>query len=200
MIKDKRKPDKSIAIELKPKDGLTNDEHKANVVHQPEVLSSVVLNAYSKNIQGDNFSLMEAIKVLEKTNKQIQANDLSRAEQMLMSQATSLEQIFTNLAIRASMQTDLAWLKTLTTLALKAQNQSRCTLQALAGIKNPSTTTFIKQANLANGHQQINNQDSAEKKPVQTNELLEADYGITQMDTTAAIKAKPSDTELAALE
>jgi Tfp pilus assembly protein PilE len=187
-------------IELNHQDGKSDSEVMAETIHKPELLNALVLNAYSKNIQGEHFNLMKAIGVLEKTNNQIQDSDLSRAEQMLMSQAASLEQIFTNLAIRASMQTDLAWFKTLTTLALKAQNQSRCTLQALAGIKNPSTTTFIKQANLANGHQQINNNDSAGKKTVQTNELLEDGYGITQMDTTAAIKTKPSDTELATLE
>jgi Tfp pilus assembly protein PilE len=187
-------------IELNHQDGKSDSEVMAETIHKPELLNALVLNAYSKNIQGEHFNLMKAIGVLEKTNNQIQDSDLSRAEQMLMSQAASLEQIFTNLAIRASMQTDLGWLKVLTTLALKAQNQSRCTLQALATIKNPSTTTFIKQANLANGHQQINNQLSAEKKSVLKNELLGADHDSTQMDIRTTIQTKPSYSELATLE
>lgn len=41
--------------------------------------------------------------------------------------------------------------------ALKAQNQCKATLQALVQLKQPSQTTFVKQANNAQGHQQVNN-------------------------------------------
>ena len=196
----KGKATKKISIAVNHSKDKTDQEVVSEMLHKPEVLNALVLNAYSKGIQGDNFDLTESIKILQKTNKQIQSNDLSSAEQMLASQAASLEQMFTNLAIRASMQTDLAWFKTLTILALKAQNQSRCTLQALASIKNPSTTTFIKQANLANGHQQVNNHSLAENKQVLTNEQLRADHDSAQMDTRTTIQTEPSYTELATLE
>jgi len=40
-------------------------------------------------------------------------------------------------------------------LALKAQGQSRATVETLAAMKNPPV--FAKQANIANGPQQVNN-------------------------------------------
>ncbi len=40
-------------------------------------------------------------------------------------------------------------------LALRAQAQSRATVQTLAEMKMP--TVFARQANIANGHQQVNN-------------------------------------------
>ncbi len=42
-------------------------------------------------------------------------------------------------------------------LALKAQGQCRATLETLAVIKNPTALTFVKQANIAHGPQQVNN-------------------------------------------
>ncbi|MFI3222522.1 MAG: hypothetical protein QX191_05740 [Methylococcaceae bacterium] len=59
-------------------------------------------------------------------------------------------------------------------LAFKAQAQCRTTLEALATIKNPPII-FAKQANITNGHQQINNGISAprtENNQNQPNELL----------------------------
>ncbi len=44
-------------------------------------------------------------------------------------------------------------------MALKAQSNSRATAEALAAIQNPPTV-FARQANIANGPQQINNADS----------------------------------------
>jgi hypothetical protein len=42
-------------------------------------------------------------------------------------------------------------------LALKAQAQSRATITALGELKNPRHATFVKQANIAHGPQQVNN-------------------------------------------
>jgi hypothetical protein len=41
-------------------------------------------------------------------------------------------------------------------MALKAQNQCRMTLETLSNIKNPPVV-YAKQANIANGPQQVNN-------------------------------------------
>jgi len=42
-------------------------------------------------------------------------------------------------------------------LALKAQSQARTTVETLAEIKNPRAVAFVRQANIANGPQQVNN-------------------------------------------
>jgi hypothetical protein len=47
--------------------------------------------------------------------------------------------------------------QTVMKLALKAQNQSRA-LHTLMQRHQPKQTAFIKQANIAHGYQQVNNQ------------------------------------------
>lgn len=69
-------------------------------------------------------------------------------------------------------------------LALRAQNQCRATLQTLSELKNPRPVAFVKQANISNGPQQVNNGQAfansthagprAGKNQNQPNELLGA--------------------------
>jgi hypothetical protein len=70
--------------------------------------------------------------------------------------------------------------------ALKAQAQCRATLEALAEIKNPRPVSFVKQANISNGPQQVNNGTAAAgqgaiapagEKEVSQSKLLEAQHG-----------------------
>jgi hypothetical protein len=105
---------------------------------------------------------------------------------MYISQAVALEAIFVNLARKAKAQDQLLQYETHMRLALKAQNQSRATLQALVQLKQPNNTQFIKQANIAHGHQQVNN--SLENNPIPQNELLKADYA--KLDCGTTVKAK----------
>ena len=65
-------------------------------------------------------------------------------------------------------------------LALLAQAQARSTAEALALLKNPMP--YIKQANIAHGHQQINNGQQATgagNSQSEPNKLLEAQHGNT---------------------
>ena len=90
------------------------------------------------------------------------------------------------------------YLKTMQTylnLALKAQAQCRCTIEALNEIKNPKSVTITNQANIAdqqivnNGN--MNTDTRAEKKAKGSNELLE-EIEHERLDTGkkgAAIKA-----------
>ena len=76
---------------------------------------------------------------------------------MLFGQAMTLETIFTSLARRANSLEYLNHFQTYLGMALKAQAQCRATLEALAEIKNPRPVAFVKQANITNGPQQVNN-------------------------------------------
>ena len=76
---------------------------------------------------------------------------------MLVGQATALQTIFTSLARRAASQTQLRHYEAFMGLALKAQSQSRSTVTAIGDLKNPRQATFVGQANLTTGPQQINN-------------------------------------------
>ena len=90
-------------------------------------------------------------------------------------------------------------------LALKAQAQCRATLEALAEIKNPRPVSFVKQANIANGPQQVNNGSThagthahAEKSTGTKNELLEHQHG-NYLDAGAQGTAGGADTHLEAV-
>jgi hypothetical protein len=79
---------------------------------------------------------------------------------MLTSHAHTLDAIFHELIARARGEARAGHLQAAETymrLALKSQSQCRTTVETLAEIKNPPNVAFVKQANIANGPQQINN-------------------------------------------
>lgn len=89
--------------------------------------------------------------------EKVQDGNLMPLEAMLYGQAQALQAIFTNLSRRSAMNAGeyINASETYMKLALKAQSQCRATLETLAVIKNPMP--YIKQANIANGPQQVNN-------------------------------------------
>ena len=89
----------------------------------------------------------------------VNGGNMQRPEAMLFAQAETLEVLFHFLVRRALGQDRLPQYETHMRLALKAQSQSRATLEALAEIKNPRSVAFVKQANIAT-NQQVNNGDN----------------------------------------
>jgi hypothetical protein len=104
--------------------------------------------------------------------------------------------MFTSLARTAKAQEQLLQYETHMRFALKAQNQSRATLQALIQLKQPGQTTFVRQANIAQGHQQVNN--LAEKIITPQNELLGAE--CAKLDIGATPTAKRANSKVEALD
>ena len=94
----------------------------------------------------------------------VHAGDLRQTETMLLAQACSLESIYAELATRAgkNLGNNIDVSERYLRLALKAQSQSRATLETLAYIKRPPTL-FTHQANIAHGPQQVNNESPATK-------------------------------------
>jgi hypothetical protein len=84
---------------------------------------------------------------------------MRRAEGMLVAQAHTLEAIFHELVRRAGLNMGeyIGAAETYMRLGLKAQAQCRAMLETLAAIKNPAPMTFVRQANVAHGPQQVNN-------------------------------------------
>ena len=85
-------------------------------------------------------------------------------------------------------------------LALKAQNQTRATLQTLAELKAPKHIAFVKQANIGN-QVQVNNGTAGKpartrKNPKMQNELLEVQHG-ERLDTRAPGTAGKTDSPMA---
>ena len=181
------------------------DQSKTEAVTETQLnsayKSATVMEAFQENTDRDMFDFPSAMKILEKTAQQIKSGDLSRIEEMLISQAFALEVIFTKTVRTAIRQENLLQYEAHMRLGLKAQNQSRATLQALIQLKQPSQTAFIKQTNIAHGHQQVNNgvvQPSPEKFTKVPNELLEEKHG-KWLDTGTKTKAKRVNTELEAV-
>lgn len=118
---------------------------------------------------------------LSASMQHVHKGEMSACEAMLFTQAQALQSIFVNLSCRAANQTYIDQQETFLRLAFRAQNQCRTTLETLATLKNPPVV-FAKQANIAQGHQQVNNVSNTHQKEgprarkknqISTNELLE---------------------------
>jgi len=157
----KRKPAKKrdpnqIAVAAKPNE----DEavSLARTVLRPTVQAAVTLKDYGKNY-GD-LDLSGLIDGLTAQTTLAIEGDLGRGEAMLTTQAHTLDAIFNNLARRAINAEHMDNLDRYLKLALRAQSQCRATWETLATIKNPPIMGYVRQANFAHGHQQVNNAPS----------------------------------------
>jgi hypothetical protein len=111
---------------------------------------------------------------------EVSNGNMRRPEALLMTQAQTLDLIFNDLVQRFYDKVgDLELGERLLRLALKAQSQSRATVETLGLVKNPPSATFVKQANLANGPQQVNNNAVSRTRGTEIvqNELLEKTDG-----------------------
>ena len=181
---------------------------KARMAVKPCINGASVIQAYQANVMGKDADMSVLIDQVRETFTEVKSGDLHTLEAMLISQAAALQTIFTSLALRAQSQEYQKHLESFLGLALKAQAQSRATISALVDLKYPRQATFVKQANIANGPQQVNNGGAAGadsdqyaqpgthagKSEPEQNKLLEANYGQPgkRMDTRAAQTAERS--------
>lgn len=166
----------------------------------PETLSASVLTI-CHNI--DHSQITEMIGELKQQTAAVHADDMSRAESMLISQAHTLDGLFAKLASKALATGHMDAMDRYMRLALKAQNQARATLQTLGELKAPKQIAFVKQANIGN-QVQVNNGSSpahtrTRKNQKAPNELLEVEHG-ERLDTRAAGSAGETDPAMATLE
>jgi hypothetical protein len=170
----------------------------ARTALRPTVQAAVTLKEYDKSY-GD-LDLNGLIAVLTEQTKASNDGDLGRAEAMLTAQAHSLDAIFNNLARRAINAEYMDKLDGYLKLALRAQSQCRATWETLSTIKNPPVMGYVRQANIANGPQQVNNTISDDSRVQgnqnQQNELLEQKDG-EQLDTQATRTTSKADPAMA---
>lgn len=166
------------------------------------MLNATLAKPFIDSIASD-ITLMNIVEGIKQQIAEVQAGDMASIEAMLVAQANSLQTMFVSLGRKAINQTSLPQYTAMFNLALKAQSQSRATIQALTELKFPKQTNFVKQANIANGHQQINNATTA-LMPVreneiknQHNELLEVNHGIEKMDVGITQTTIPKDKAVA---
>ncbi len=214
------KPKKSSALtpaaakplEIVVPKGGSPEQAVADLTIAPAMNAGLVIAAFTGNTMGkDAVGINEVLVSLQDSIGKVQAGDMSTAEGMLVAQATALQTIFVSYARKAQAQSQQRNLEAFMGMALKAQAQSRATLQALIELKFPKQATFVRQANIANGPQQVNNGAAAQPEPVhcargtkthsQQNQLLEdARNGSTYLDTGAAPAAARGNSTLAAVE
>ena len=113
------------------------------------VLSAVTLKQFSG--AGEDLEVSDLVGEMKKAGDEAVAGDLGRVERMLANQMLTLDHLFNNLAQRSGRQDTFKGIEVLMRLALKAQAQARATAETLSVIKNPMP--YIKQANIAHGHQ-----------------------------------------------
>ena len=123
------------------------------------VLSAATLKQYSG--AGEDLDVSDLVAEMKKAGDEAVAGDMKRVERMLTNQLMTLDAIFNNMAQRSHRQDTFKGIEVLMRLALKAQAQARSTAEALAVIKNPMP--YIRQANIAHGHQQVNNGTNPEQ-------------------------------------
>ena len=188
---------------------ITKEEGKSELRQLTEIqLSPLINNALTLQVvaagNSDKIDITEAVEVMKEKSEKIIAGDLSELEATLAAQVITLNTIYNTLILRFahSMGNSLKLTETYMRLALKAQSQCARTAEILAAMKNPPIV-IAKQANIAQGHQQINNGNQypahAGKTKNSANELLSEDNHAT-LDTRGTIEAGGIDKELAAVE
>jgi hypothetical protein len=128
--------------------------------------------------------LTEPVGVMREKASAVHSGNLAGLEETLTAQAVALDAIFNEMARRAALNMGeyINATETYLRLGLKAQAQCRATLQTLFEMKNPQPVAFVKQANIANGLQQVNNGFATQPPPhagisrIPSNELLELSH------------------------
>lgn len=133
----------------------------AKTLMRPEVGAASAIEQWQRDTHDVNALASELSAQVEAVNR----GDMRRPEGMLVAQAHTLHDVFNILLRRATTQQYLSQWETYMRMAMKAQSQCRMTLETLSEMKNPKAVAFVKQANIANGPQQVNN-GVAESRPV----------------------------------
>lgn len=171
--------DKSRQIEVVCKEGEDPQLASARMIIGPHVTNANATAYFAKALCGEMLPLTQLITALTEGGKRVNANDMEDVEATLISQATALNIMFGELSRRSALNMGeyLDASERYLRMALKAQNQCRMTLETLSNIKNPPVL-YAKQANIANGPQQVNNgimpsRTHAEENHNPPNRLLE---------------------------
>jgi hypothetical protein len=171
---------------------------------QPPIQAALTLLEYNNNM--GELCIATLVSELRNQCSVASTGDLSGVETMLLAQAHTLDAIFHRLARQAATAGLLDHFDCQLRIALKAQSQSRATLETLAAIKNPAPVAFVRQANISGGPQQVNNSGAASAHPPSRagnesprNKLLEGEHA-ERMDTNSPSAAAGTDCHLEAVD
>ena len=149
------------------------------------------------NLHGNRLDPGATMDKLINSAEKINKGNISEIEDMLMTQAKTLDYLFYD-SINNLVNLDMInQIEVFTNIAFRAQAQCRKTLAALAEIKHPKRTTFIHKQNNAI---QVNHavKSSPEKNKISSevaNELLEV-KNEQRLDTRAATSPITDDSKM----
>jgi len=166
-------------VTVRVKEGDDEELRTAETLIGPLAPNAFALTAFSRGTIGE-VKLDKVALAMAENARQVRGGDMSSVEAVLLTQATVLNGLFADLTRRAANNLGNGHTfeagEKLFKMALRAQSQCRATLETLATVKNPPVV-FAKQANIANGPQQVNNgplsPPRAENPRIGPNELLE---------------------------
>lgn len=178
---------KTLRVPVTSHDPVEIEKQAAAWTLLPSVKAGMTI-AYWRPVQFKEAGINEVVEELSAQGAKAADGDFRRLECMLAIQAHTLDSMFNELAALAhrNLTVNFGAAETFMRLALKAQSQCRATVESLAIVKNPPGVAFVKQANIAAGHQQVNNGTPARGNPFQSNEVLEAHERLEQRAPQAA--------------
>lgn len=185
----------------------SESEKYAKVSLSASFMGAILADSFTGTILPET-KITDVASALSDKITTIQNGDMQPIEAMLISQAYALQTMFVTLGRMAASKTQLNQYTAFMNMALKAQSQSRATIQALTELKYPKQATFVKQANIANGHQQVNNANfdtnthapaHAKENQIPQNKLLEQQQN-EWMDNGKAATPSANDQTMAAVE
>lgn len=163
----------------------------AEIATDPAKNAALVIRSFFQEGEPD---VRTALEILDKTIAEVQSGSMKPAEAILVSQAKALDSLFMSFVTIAQKNAkNTKTLEPLMRIALKAQNQCRATIQTLNEVKNPRSVAYVQQANISNGHQQVNNGVAGEKNQIEQNKLSGETNALLKNERTsqAAIQTDP---------
>jgi len=191
------KAPKESALRVVKEPEKSSERVHADLALNPAVNAAATVRLFGQGTIG-KLEITETLEAMIETVASVRKGDMSGPEATLVAQAASLNSIFTELARRsaAHMSEYIEASERYMRLALKAQAQCRATIETLAAMKNPPVV-IARQANIANGPQQVNNGAPPRTEKIETspNKLLESEHGA-RLDGGTAQKSVGGDTDL----
>lgn len=126
-------------------------------VNDCAVRAALTVRAFSDGADSEEPDLPTLVATLSEQVATAADGGVKGSQATLAAQALTLDHLFHHLMRRAADSRFLETKRTYLSLALRAQAQSRATLEALATIKNPPMVGYVRQANITQGPQQVNN-------------------------------------------
>lgn len=194
-------PTSGDAVTVMPREGEPAAATLARARLDPALSAAATLKAWTKNQFAGEWSTQPVVDELKAQTEAASRNDLTRLEGMLTVQAHVLDAVFNRCARSSALNAGEfpEAMERYMRLALRAQAQCRATIETLAEIKNPKSVAFVSQANIAGGHQQVNNSPARAERSNSANEILEGSDSGERLEQSTQGEAVLSDSSLATM-